>query len=111
MSQHEVSVYKMPSMKMGATGLDRIKQNIGIICTTIAGTVPGDREFGISPIAIDKPIEYAKAMLTVQIMAAIERYEPNVIVKEITFDETDGAENYFYGTLVPIIKYEEREGI
>lgn len=53
-----------------------ILQNVHLILTTRRGTVPVYREFGIPMRFLDRPSTLAKSVATVEIMEAIERYEP-----------------------------------
>lgn len=89
----------------GTTGPDEIAQNIRTILTTIQGTVPLDRGFGMDITALDDPTEWAKAQLTAQIYDALQEHEPRAEVLEVTFLE-DGRE----GKLVPVVKYRLKAG-
>ena len=73
-----------------ATGLDEIIQNINVIMTTPAGTVPFDRDFGIDWSLLDLPIREAKAKLTVEYIEKIQKYEYRVKVQSVSFT-TDKA--------------------
>lgn len=79
--------------------LEEIIQNIRTILTTRKGSVPLDREFGIDVGIIDQPVTRARAVLTANIINAVERYEPRVSVTEVTFSG-DGME----GEIYPVIK-------
>ncbi|MCZ8520119.1 MULTISPECIES: GPW/gp25 family protein [Paenibacillus] len=85
----------------GATGLQSIRQNLLTLLTTMQGTVPLDRGFGLDPQTIDEPLPVAQARYTAKILRLIRKYEPRVTVKEISF-LTDNAS----GILVPVIRYE-----
>lgn len=76
-----------------------ILQNVRTILGTRVGTVPLDRLFGLSWKHIDKPFPVAKVLMTVEIVDAIEKYEPRVRVESIEFDET--AQNAMDGLLKP----------
>lgn len=71
--------------------------------STIAGTLGGDRDFGI---AIDEivgaPNEVAKNLLTIEITEKVDRYEPRVEVSEIVFIEEEQV-------LKPVIFLKKRE--
>lgn len=76
-----------------ASGNSEILQNIQVILTTPAGTVPFDRDFGIDMNILDAPIGVAKAKLTVEYIKKIKKYEPRADVKKISFttDATSGS--------------------
>ena len=79
-----------------AGGNSEILQNIQVILTTPAGTVPFDRDFGIDMSILDSPIGVAKAKLTVEYIKKIKKYEPRAEVKKVSF--TNDA---ISGLLVP----------
>ena len=51
-----------------------ILQNIKTILTTIKGTVPLDRDFGIDSSVIDKPVTIVKPLIIKEIKEAIEKF-------------------------------------
>ncbi len=61
-------------------------QNIALLLNTKKGTVPMYREFGLPMEFIDKPIDIAETMATLEISEAIEEFEPRATFKglEIT---------------------------
>lgn len=65
-----------------------VLQNVAIIMSTWAGTVPLYRDFGISSEYMHMPIPAAKALLRAEIKEKVERYEPRVSVIGVTFEET-----------------------
>ncbi|WP_211746413.1 GPW/gp25 family protein [Paenibacillus sp. Marseille-Q4541] len=106
MIEHKV-LGQQPAMRFGLTGIDSIKQNIQVVATTFAGTVPLDRAFGISGDVMDRPYQVAQALLINELMAAITEFEPRAEVISIEFEtSTEEAEQ---GKLVPIIKFVEKE--
>ena len=70
-----------------------IYRNVRTILRTPAGTCPLYRDFGIdTSVAIDRPMDVAKNFLAVEIMEAVERYEPRVRVSAVDFDANqDGS--------------------
>lgn len=73
--------------------LEEIIQNVRTILTTLKGTVPLDRGFGMDTSLIDTPTSNIEGRLTVEIMEAVERYEPRVQVQAVSFegDAMDGS--------------------
>ena len=55
---------------------EEIAQNVLTILKTAKGTVPFDREFGISDKLLDQPENIVRAKLTAEIADAISKYEP-----------------------------------
>ncbi|MFC4102903.1 GPW/gp25 family protein [Paenibacillus xanthanilyticus] len=82
----------------GATGEEEILQCVRTIVSTVQGTVPLDRAFGIDGGVIDQPMTLAPALLAATIIQQVGLYEPRVTVKQVECrqGEVDGA-------LVPII--------
>lgn len=73
--------------------LEEIIQNVRTILTTLKGTVPLDREFGMDASLVDTPTSSIEGRLTVEIMETVERYEPRVQVRSVDFegDAMDGS--------------------
>ena len=74
-------------------------QNVAIILSTLEGTVPLYRDFGISSEYVHMPIPAAKALLRAEIKEKVERYEPRVSVIGVTFEETGNG-------LIPTLEVE-----
>jgi len=79
-----------------------VLQNIAIILSTPKGSVPLDREFGLSTVFLDKPIPVAKTMLIAEIREAIERWEPRAQFIGVIFEEKAAMP----GTLWPTVEVE-----
>ena len=59
-----------------SSNFEEIAQNIRTLLLTPKGSVVLDRDFGVDYSLLDLPIDIAKARLTAEIAAAINRYEP-----------------------------------
>lgn len=71
--------------------LEEIVQNVQMILATIKGTVPLDRDFGVSSKVLDMPINAAQAKISAEIVTAINKFEPRVKVKKCIFgNDLDG---------------------
>lgn len=66
--------------------VEEILQNIRTILSTIKGSVPLDREFGIDASYLDAPTPVAKAMLSSEILQAVRKYEPRAEITKIEFE-------------------------
>ncbi|MBR3767520.1 MAG: GPW/gp25 family protein [Clostridia bacterium] len=86
--------------------LTSVIQNIRIILNTWLGTVPMYRSFGISSAPLHKPVSAAEPLLMASIQEAVEKYEPRVLVKEITFEKEADAPGKIIPTVEVIIKNE-----
>lgn len=62
-----------------------ILQNVAIILSTVKGTCPMYRQFGITGDFVDKPIPVAQVLMQSDIKEAIETYEPRVEVIGVEF--------------------------
>lgn len=81
----------LEKIDFGATGIKEILQNVKTILTTMKYSVPLDRNFGITGKALDQPTPVAQAILTAEIVGAINKYEPRVRVTKVSYDaELDG---------------------
>ena len=82
-----VNANKKPAIDYAPdTVVEEVLQNVRTIITTIKGSIPLDRAFGIDGEVIDLPINVAKAKLTNEIFRAIRIYEPRAVIESITFD-------------------------
>ncbi len=63
-------------------------QNIALLLNTKKGTIPMYREFGLPMEFIDKPIDVAETMATVEISDALEEFEPRAVLSDLTITKT-----------------------
>ena len=93
----------MAPVKIGATGTAEIVQNVKTILSTIKGTVPLDREFGISGEYVDKPLPLARALYAAEVVGQVDKQEPRVKVSRVTFKD-DAMDGRLMPTVSIIIK-------
>lgn len=67
------------------TIVQEIVQNIGILLTTVVGSVPLNRDLGLQETFIDDPQPRAMMQLSIFALETIQDYEPRVEVTEIDF--------------------------
>ena len=79
-----------------------VLQNIAVILATPKGSVPLDREFGLTTVFLDKPTPVAKMMMRAEVREAIERWEPRAQFVSMTFEERVTQP----GTLWPTVEVE-----
>ncbi len=85
---------------MQKDSVSSIVQNVLLILNSWMGTVPMYRDFGISSESLHKPAKVAQTLLIASIQEAVERYEPRVSVREITFEgDADSP-----GKLIPTVE-------
>lgn len=77
--------------------INKYQEQLTVLCSTIAGTVPLDREFGIDAACLSQSAEVAEALLSVEIMEKVEKYIPKLVVNSVDFEYTTD------GKLTPII--------
>jgi phage baseplate assembly protein W len=90
----------------GLTGVLEIMQNVRTILTTRRGTVPLDRDFGLSFEFLDSPINLTRAKAEQEIFLQLKKYEPRVILKQIMW-ETD----VISGQISPSVKVEVKPNV
>lgn len=78
-----------------------IYQNVYCIISTLKGSVPLNRSFGLSGTFIDDPMPVAAAKLREEITEQIAEWEPRAKVVSIDFEE-----NEFEGKMTPKVKIE-----
>ena len=104
MSTLEINITDPAEIEVGAQGLNEILQNVRIIVTTRKGSVPLDRDFGVSWQMVDQPTPRARAELTAEIFQAVSKYEPRARVTRVEFDQT--ADDEMDGILTPRVQVE-----
>ena len=97
-----------PTDIFGATGLRDLRNCLNTIAATRVGSVPLYRHFGTDGEWIDRPEPYAMARYRADLMEAIDRYEPRVMVLSITFKRDKSAA--MDGRLCPVVRFRLREG-
>ena len=65
---------------------EEIMRNVRTILSTPVGSCPLYRDFGIDVSPVDAPMDTAKNIISVEIMEAVERYEPRAQVTEVNFE-------------------------
>jgi phage baseplate assembly protein W len=90
----------------GLSGVPEVMQNVRTILTTRRGTVPLDREFGISQEFLDSPINTARAKVEQEIFLQLKKYEPRAVLKQIEWDGNVSA-----GLITPKVKVEVNLGL
>lgn len=82
-------------------GVMEILQNVRTILATRKGSVPLDRDFGISWDNVDQSLPAAKMLMRSEVIDAIERYESRAKVTSVDFaEDVEGAMD---GVLKPIV--------
>ena len=82
-----------------ATVYEEVIQNLYFLYSSTEYDIPLDRELGLNPKYIDKPIETAKALVTTDIYDKTEEYEPRAEIVSIEFKA-----DYESGVLKPIVE-------
>jgi phage baseplate assembly protein W len=102
-----VTIESLPARVVyGLSGIPEVMQNVRTILTTRRGTVPLDRDFGISFDFLDSPINITRAKAEQEIFLQLKKYEPRAILKQIIW-ETD----VISGHISPSVKVEIRNVI
>ena len=94
-----------------STEVAEILQNVRTILSTLRGSVPLDRDFGLTWNYVDKPIAEVKMLHIAAVIEAIEDYEPRARVQSIEFGDsmTDAMEGLLNCRVVVSIGEEEIE--
>ncbi len=69
--------------------LEEVVQNVRMIITTPKGSVPLDRDFGLDFDVIDRPMPVARALMEVDIVDQVGRYEPRARVLQVSWAEDE----------------------
>jgi len=79
--------------------IEEVVQNVRMIIASPKYSVPLDRNFGTSHSQVDTPVNIAQPKLIMEIINAIEEYEPRAEITKIEF-KTDEAQA---GKLIPLV--------
>ena len=99
-----ISMSKPVGVKIGATGLSQLEQEIRTVLATRKGSVPLDRDFGLSWDYVDLPLTEAMPYMVAEIGQQLEKYVPRIKVRDIVFDSPDPVD----GILQPTVTVEIR---
>ena len=100
-----VDMARRAGIKIGATGLEGLAQEIRMLLATRKGSVPLDRDFGLSWDYVDMPMSEAMPYMVAEIGRQLERYVPRIRVRDISFSSDDAVD----GRLIPRVTVEIRE--
>lgn len=102
---YTVRAYALEEINLAPeTVLEDILQNVATIISTRKGTVPLDRNFGLSQDFLDRPMLVAEPLVTAEITEAISEYEPRAAVVSVEFEAGDSP-----GVLIPVVEVEINE--
>lgn len=73
----------------GSEFLEDLLEQAMLLYTTVQGTCPGNRDFGITPLATDVPMPVAEQALTLDIISKTETYLPMLQVESVEFSVED----------------------
>ena len=90
MKEHSLTIDLGTINFMPATVEEEVLLNIRTLLTTAKGTVPMDRNFGVT-MPQDEPLPGAREKLNVEIIDAIERYEPRAKVINVRWSANAGS--------------------
>lgn len=76
---------------LSATELEIIKRNLECLYSTVEGTCPGDRSFGLDQSFESYPVNVAQNLFALEVIEKTEEYESRAEILDISFSyEEDG---------------------
>ncbi len=92
---------------VGAREAEEVIQNVRMILTTPKGSVPLDRDFGLSFTVLDQPTPRARALMEAEIVRLVGKYEPRARVLRVAWarEEAEAME----GRTFPKVTIEVRQ--
>lgn len=66
-----------------------VVQNVRTLLATRAGSVPMDRDFGLSWATLDGPVNMVRARINAEVVRKIQRYEPRARVISVTYEGSE----------------------
>jgi uncharacterized protein len=83
---YEITSESKRAIDYSATGVKATLQSAQFLLDTIVSSCPMDRSFGWMP-PVDEPGEYGKVQMTAQIFEKFQQHLPEVMVKDISFQQ------------------------
>lgn len=102
----EIDMRKKRGWQIGATGLAGLEQEIRMLLSTRKGSVPLDRDYGITWEYVDLPLPEAMPYMVSEIASQLTRYVPKIKVRDINFKSDDPVEGILQPTVVVEIRSE-----
>lgn len=102
-------VYTPQKIQIGASGLAALYQEIHTLLATRKGSVPFDRDFGISWDFIDSPINFAKSAMVSELVTQLEKYVPRIKVMGIEFETNMNLDGRLYPKILFAVREEYAE--
>lgn len=91
------------------TALEQAQRRARSLFSVTAGTMPMDRDFGISAEYLGRPMSLAKDFYSAEVEEKVEAYLPGCEVEDVTFEGGPGGELYPHVTLAVDEDYDEDE--
>ena len=63
-----------------------LDRQLHLLLTTRAGTMPLDREFGLSMDYLDRPAEAAKSLYVAELVEKVNKFIPEIRVQEVKWE-------------------------
>lgn len=85
-------------IEIGAIGIRAKLQQVRMVMTTIKGSVPLDRTFGLRMTFLDRPLPHAMAEFSGEIISEVQAQVPGVTVVDVDFkpDESGAMDGRLY---------------
>lgn len=102
-----VDTTKPTSVVIGATGVQSVLQQVRMVLTTVKGSVPLDRTFGLRMTFLDRPLPHAMAEYTGEVIVEVQTQVSGVVVENVDFKpKRDEAVD---GRLFPVVTISIKE--
>jgi len=105
MNEQWVTLDAMSSnLTFGATGVFAVMQNVRTILTTRKGTLPMDRDFGITLDFLDSPSLQLRARAEQECFMALRKYEPRAVLKQIRWEADIKSGRFWPDILIQVVE-------
>ena len=94
-----------------ANEIEEVAQNVAMILSTMIGTVPYDRKFGVDGNIIDLPIAAGQAKLTAAFATAIREQEPRARVQKVFYSGAAADGQLIARAKIEIVEKKLRGGL
>lgn len=84
MTTEDIYNFELESTLTGNEAAQQYRR-VAFLLSTIQGTLPTDREFGVDASYLGRPMEVAQALYAADVVAKVAKFVPAVKVKSVTW--------------------------
>lgn len=100
--QYTIDTSQEIKLNWGASGKERIIQNVFNLVSTFKYEIAYNRAKGIDPSILDKPANVLEGAFIAEVYRVVEEYEPRATIKSVSLIGTDNDGNMQFKVVVDV---------